>query len=245
MNRLALITRHPIKAHGRELLASVVLSAGATLPHDRRWAIAHEAAKLTPGWVSCNNFLRGAKVPQLMAMEAAMEGESLRLTHPQLGEITVNPDDTEDAKRLISWVKPLVPAGRAQPVQVIRFDGGLTDSDYPTVSILNLASLKDLSARMGLDLSPHRFRGNLWLDGAAPWEEFSWIGRRLQIGEAVLEVTERITRCRATCVDPATGEVMGETLDALDQAFGHKDFGIFASVIQGGKIAVDDAWSLI
>ena len=245
MNRLALITRHPIKAHGREVLASVVLSEGATLPFDRRWALAHEAAKLTPGWVSCNNFLRGVKTPQLMAMEAAMEGDKVRLTHPELGTLTVNPDDPEDANLLIAWVKPLVPAGRAQPAQVIRHEGGLTDSDYPTVSILNLASLKDLSARMGIDLSPHRFRGNLWLEGAAPWEEFSWIGRRLAIGQAVLEVTERITRCRATCVDPVTGEVRGETLDALDQAFGHKDFGIYASVVQGGKIALDDAWSLI
>ena len=244
MNRLALITRHPIKAHGREFLASVVLSERATLPYDRRWAIAHEAAKLTPGWVSCNNFLRGVKTPQLMAMEAAMEGTQVRLTHPTLGSITVDPDDETDAKRLIAWVKPLVAEGRAQPVQVVRHEGGLTDSDYPTVSILNLASLADLSARMGMELSPHRFRGNLWLEGAAAWEEFSWIGRRLQIGAAVLEVTERITRCRATCVDPTTGEVMGETLAALDQAFGHKDFGVYAKVIQGGMIALNDAWSL-
>lgn len=244
MNRLALITRHPIKAHGREILASVVLSAGQTLPFDRRWAIAHEAAKLLPGWVSCNNFLRGVKVPSLMAMDCVMEDDKVRLTHPTLGSLTVNPDLAEDAARLIAWVKPLVPEGRAQPVQLVRHDGGLTDSDYPTVSILNLASLADLSARMGLMLSPHRFRGNLWLEGAAPWAEFDWIGRRLQIGGAVLEVTERITRCRATCVDPTTGEVQGETLDALDQAFGHKDFGVFATVVQGGPVALNDAWSL-
>jgi uncharacterized protein YcbX len=244
MNRLALITRHPIKAHGRELLASVVLSAGETLPYDRRWAVAHEAAKLTPGWVSCNNFLRGVKTPQLMAMEATMEGARVRLTHPDLGVLTVNPDDPSDANRLIAWVKPLVPAGRAQPVQVICHPGGLTDSDYPTVSILNFASLADLSARMGIELSPHRFRGNLWLEGAPAWDEFTWIGRRLHIGTAVLEVTERITRCRATCVDPTTGEVVGETLEALDTAFGHKDFGIYAKVVQSGEIALGDAWSL-
>jgi uncharacterized protein YcbX len=244
MNRLALITRHPIKAHGRENLASVVLSAGETLPYDRRWAVAHEAARLTEGWSSCNNFLRGVKTPQLMAMEAAMEGAKVRLNHPTLGTLTVDPDVPEEAARLIDWVRPLVPAGRAQPVRVIRHDGGLTDSDYPTVSILNLASLADLSARMGFELSPHRFRGNLWLEGAAPWAEFSWVGQRLQIGEAVLEVTERITRCRATCVDPATGEVHGETLDALQAAFGHKDFGIYAKVVTGGRIALNDAWSL-
>ncbi len=244
MNRLALITRHPIKAHGRELLASVVLSEGKTLPFDRLWAVAHEAAKLSDGWSSCNNFLRGVKTPQLMAMEAAMQGDHVRLTHPTLGALTVNPDDPADAARLIAWVTPLVPANRAQPVRVVRHDGGLTDSDYPTVSILSLASLTDLSARMGMELSPHRFRGNLWLEGAAPWEEFSWIGRRLQIGAATLEITERITRCRATCVEPSTGEVMGETLDALENAFGHKDFGLCAKVVQGGKVALGDAWSL-
>ena len=244
MNRLALITRHPIKAHGRELLASVVLSEGETLPFDRRWAVAHEAARLTPGWVSCNNFLRGVKTPQLMAMEAAMEGTRVRLTHPTLGEIVVNPDEAEDAARLIAWVAPLVPEGRAQPVQVVRHDGGLTDSDYPTVSILNLASLAELSACMGMELSPHRFRGNLWLEGAAPWAEWDWIGRRLQIGGAVLEVTERITRCRATCVDPVSGEVQGETLAALESGYGHKDFGVYAKVVQGGTIALHDGWSL-
>lgn len=244
MNRLALITRHPIKAHGRELLASVVLSEGETLPCDRRWAIAHEAARLSPGWSNCNNFLRGVKTPQLMAMEAAMEGDRVRLTHPELGKLSVNPDAPEDAARLIAWVAPLVPAGRARPAQVIRHEGGLTDSDYPTVSILNLASLAELSARMGIDLSPHRFRGNLWLEGAAPWAEWGWIGRRLTIGGAVLEVTERITRCRATCVDPATGEVLGETLAALEEGYGHKDFGLYAKVVQGGKIALGDAWSL-
>jgi len=48
--RLARICRHPIKGHGREDLASVVLSVGECLPWDRHWAVAHEAAQLEPGW---------------------------------------------------------------------------------------------------------------------------------------------------------------------------------------------------
>lgn len=245
-DRLAHIYRHPIKAHGREALASVVLSAGACLPWDRRWAVAHEAARISPGWNNCNSFLRGVKSPQLMAMEARFDEylQQVHLSHPQLGELAVNPDLPQDAQRLIDWVRPLIPAERAQPVKVVRHDGGMTDSDYPTVSILSLASLADLSARMGMDLSIHRWRGNLWIEGAPAWEEFSWIGRRLQIGEAVLEVTERIGRCRATCVNPATGQVEGETLAALSSTFGHTDFGIFAKVIQGGKLALGDRWSL-
>jgi uncharacterized protein YcbX len=159
--------------------------------------------------------------------------------------LAVNPDLEADAARLIDWVRPLIPDDRAQPVKVVRFDGGMTDSDYPTVSILNLASLADLSARMAMDLSIHRWRANFWIDGAEPWAEFGWIGKRLAIGDSVLEVSERIGRCRATCVNPATGEVEGETLAALFAAFGHTDFGIFAKVVQGGTVALGDRWSLI
>lgn len=244
--QLTHIFRHPIKAHGREALASVVLSAGACLPWDRRWAIAQEAARISPGWNTCNSFLRGVKSPQLMAMKARFdeENQQVHLSHPLIGSLSVNPDLETDAARLIDWVGPLIPAGRAQPVKVVRFDGGMTDSDYPTVSILNLASLADLSGRMGIELSIHRWRGNFWIDGAAPWTEFDWIGKRLAIGGAILEVTERIGRCRATCVDPATGVVEGETLAALTEAFGHTDFGIFAKVIRGGTVAVADTWSL-
>ena len=244
--RLAHIYRHPIKAHGREALASVVLSAGACLPWDRRWAVAHEAAQISPGWNACNSFLRGVKSPQLMAMEAQFdeENQTVHLSHPRIGALAINPDLDADAARLIDWVRPLIPEGRAQAVKVVRFDGGMTDNPVPTVSILNLASLADLSARMGMDLSIHRFRANFWIDGAAAWQEFDWIGKRFAIGGAVLEVCERIGRCRATCVNPASGEVEGETLAALTAAFGHTDFGIFAKVIQGGSVALGDEWSV-
>lgn len=216
------------------------------MPWDRRWAVAHEAARISPGWNNCNSFLRGVKSPQLMAMEARFDEASQRvhLSQPKIGALSVNPDDEGDAARLIDWVRPLIPQDRAQPVKIVRFDGGMTDSDYPTVSILNLASLADLSARMEMDLSIHRWRANFWIDGLAPWGEFDWIGKHLAIGDAVLEVTERIGRCRATCVNPVTGEVEGETLAALTQAFGHTDFGIFARVIRGGTVALGDEWSL-
>ena len=245
--RLTHIFRHPIKAHGREALASVQLSAAACLPWDRRWAVAHEAARIGVGWNTCNSFLRGVKAPQLMAMEASLDEarEEITLSHPQLGSLSVRPDAVEEAARLIDWVRPLIPADRAQPVRVVRFEGGMTDSDYPTISILSHASLADLSDRMGMGLSIHRFRANFWIDGLVPWAEFDWIGKRLAVGDAVLEVTERIGRCRATCVNPATGEVEGETLAALTAAYGHTDFGVFAKVIQGGRVSVDDEWSLL
>lgn len=243
---LAQICRHPIKGHGRETLASVRLLAGACLPWDRHWAVAHEAARLVAGWNECVNFARGAKAPQLMAITSTLDESTGRVTlrHSTQGEITFRPDDAADLPRFLAWVRPLNPPNRAQPVQIVSAGRGMTDSDFPSVSILSTASLADLSARMGQSLSRDRWRGNLWLDGAAPWAEFDWIGQHIRIGGAVLKINERITRCNATKVNPETGVLNADTLGGLEAAFGHQDFGIYATVVESGEIAQGDDWSL-
>ncbi|MFN3825906.1 MAG: MOSC domain-containing protein [Pseudorhodobacter sp.] len=242
--QLAAICRHPIKAHGREDLASVLLSDGACLPGDRRWAVAHEAARLGPGWNPCANFHRGAKAPALMAITARTEGEAVTLSHPDRPDLTFRPDMAEDLGVFLDWVTPLSPPDRAQPARIVTAGRGMTDSDFPSVSILTAASLRALSQRIGQDLSPHRFRGNLWIEGTAPFEEFDWIGRRLHVGSALLEVRERITRCRATMANPETGRIDADTLTALETAWGHQDFGVYAVVVEGGEIALNDKVTL-
>ena len=247
MTRLAHIVRHPIKSHGREELASVTLTPGACLPFDRHWAVAHDAAKLTGGWVPCVNFARGAKVPGLMAITAVLDEDKreVTLSHPDAGQITFRPNDPADLPRFLAWVTPLNPPDRAQPIQITSLPRAFTDSDFPSVSILSIASLRALSTRMGQDLSIHRWRGNLWLDGAEAWAEEAWVGKQLRIGHAVLDVRERITRCKATTADPDTGRVTADTLGALQSNFGHTDFGVYAVVVEGGTIAVGNDWALV
>jgi uncharacterized protein len=244
---LAHICRHPIKGHGREELAQVMLTAGACLPFDRHWAVAHDAAKLTGDWVPCVNFARGAKAQTLMAMTAVLDEATrqITLTHPDIRSLTFRPDDADDLPRFLEWVGPLNPPDRAQPAQIVSVGRGMTDSDFPSVAILSMASLRDLSARMGMDLSIHRWRGNLWLDGAAAWAEEGWVGRHIRIGRVTLRVEERITRCKATTADPITGRVDGDTLGALKAHFDHQDFGVYATVVEGGPVARGDAWSLL
>jgi hypothetical protein len=244
--RLARICRHPIKSHGREDLASVALSAGACLPYDRHWAVAHDAAKLAEGWNPCVNFARCAKAPSLMAIAARFDETSreIRLAHPEAGEIVFRPDDPADLPRFLAWAGPLNPPDRAQPVRIVSAGRGMTDSEFPSVSILSRASLADLSARIGLDFSEDRWRGNLWIEGAEPWTEMGWVGRTIRIGEAELRIEQRITRCKATTVNPETGRVEGDTLSALEKAYGHQEFGVYASVVRGGKVAVGDSWAL-
>lgn len=240
--RLAAISRHPIKSHGRERLDRVVLRAGEALPFDRHWAVAHEAARLEPGWNPCVNFARGAKAPALMAVAAALDEPTGRitLTAPGKPDLTFRPDVAADLPGFLAWVRGLNPPDRAQPVRIVAAGVGMTDTDYPSVSILNLASNAALGSGMGITLEPERWRANLWLDGPDPFAERAWIGRQVRIGEAVLEVTEHIVRCRATMANPATGVIDADTLTALNAGHGHQEMGLYAKVVTGGAIAEDD-----
>ena len=242
--RLARIVRHPVKAIGREDLDAVTLAPGRTLPLDRIWAVAHEAATFTgqpDGWQRKLNFLRGVAGPELMAVRARLDAGRLQLAHPRRPDLEIDPDDAADRARLVDWLRPLWPEGRPAPSHVVHVPGHpMTDVPGPWVSILSLGGLAALSARVGQDLSIHRFRGNLWVEGWAPEAERALLGRRMRIGEAVFEVRQPITRCRATCVNPDTGAEDVETLQALTDLWGHQDFGIYAEVIVGGRIAPGD-----
>lgn len=244
--RVSGLWRHPVKGHGVEPLAAVTLAAGATMPWDRVWALAVEGAKVAPGaraWAKCANFSRGAKSPELMAIRAAVdEGRGrVTLTHPRRDALTVDPDDPADADRLVAWAATFVAEGRAKPAFVVRADVGMTDSAFPSIAVLNRASLAALGQGLGMDLAEERFRGNVWVEGLPPFGEFDLVGREIRVGAAVLAVRERITRCVATSVDPVTGVRDADTLGALEAGWGHRDFGVYAEVVGGGTVAVGDA----
>lgn len=223
-------------------MGDVALTAGKTLPFDRAWAVAHDASTADgSAWVSCANFSRGAKAPKLMAMTAKLDEatETLTLRHPDKSDLTFSPDNDTDA--LIDWTADLLPQDRAKSSHIVRVpDRGMTDTDFPSISILNLASLDDLSDKIGTELSIDRFRGNLILSDLPAWDEFSWIGKTLRIGTAELMVKERITRCMATTANTQTGVRDADTLGALQDNWGHKDFGIYAVVTKSGHVSTGD-----
>ena len=241
MIRITRLLRHPLKSHGREDISDVELVAGQSMPWDRVWAVVHAASHADgSGWVSCVNFSRCAKAPELMAIEARLDiaTEALTLRHPGLPELTFHPDT--DAASFLDWVKPIVPQDRAQPERIIRLDDrGFTDSDFASVTLCNMSSHRAVEQRLGHALSIHRWRGNIWFDGAAPWEEFDWIGKDLKIGEAILRPLERTDRCIATTANPETGKRDADTLGALE-TWGHQDFSVRATVVKGGIVALED-----
>ena len=243
---IAQIWRYPIKGVGAEALAAVAVQPGLPLPRDRAWAILQDGGDDRPGWRSCRNFLRAAKGPGLMAVQMRAEGDGYHLSHPDLETaLTIDPRRDAAGPALINWLRPIYPADRPAPVKLVSSPPeGMSDAPFASVSIMNLSSLRALGQKLGRPLDPRRFRGNLWVDGWAPWEEFDMVGQRLRIGDAEFEGVEPITRCRATEANPETGKRDADTLGALKDGWGHQEFGVNLRVGGGGRLRLGDTVSV-
>ncbi|MCM2563231.1 MOSC domain-containing protein [Lutimaribacter sp. EGI FJ00015] len=233
--------RYPIKGIGAEPLRAVTVQPDRPLPGDRAWAVHHAAApEATHGWRPCREFLRGASGPHLMQVMAETRNDgTITLRHPDMAPLTIDPAKVPQS--LLDWVVPLWPENRPAPARVVPAPAaGMSDVPFPSVSILNMASLHTLSQKLGQDLDPRRFRGNIWLEGLAPWGEFDLVGHEITVGSARLKIEKRITRCRATETSPETGLRDAATLKMLDQEWGHHDFGVYARITQPGEIRAGD-----
>jgi GntR family transcriptional regulator/MocR family aminotransferase len=135
----------------------------------------------------------------------------------------------------------LVPS-LASPPRLVRAAGGGHFMDKPdnVISLINLATLRQLEQRWSVKLDPLRFRANIYIDGAPPWAEFDWVGHEIRLGSAVFHVDRRNGRCGATNVDPATGQRDLDIPRSLRAMFGHKDLGVYLLARNDATIAVGD-----
>ncbi|SEW47400.1 hypothetical protein SAMN04488515_3605 [Cognatiyoonia koreensis] len=246
MITVASLWRHPIKSHGREALESVTLLQGQTMPFDRHWAVTHEKTHFDsadPKWEKCRNFMIGTLVPGLAGIWARLDDATnvMELRHVDLGTISFNPDTADGTAAFLNWVAPLTSHVSAKPTNLVSTPGrGMTDTPFPSVSIMNMASHRAVGDKIGQDLEFERWRGNIWLDGPDAWAEWDWIGKDIAIGDAVLHVQDRCTRCNHTKANPVTGLRDIDTLSALRNGWDHTDFGVYCTVIQSGKVSLGD-----
>jgi uncharacterized protein YcbX len=113
------------------------------------------------------------------------------------------------------------------------------------VSIVSAGSRDDLGRRGALDTAPdpRRFRKLLEIDGCAPYEEDTWDGRLIAIGDALVRAGDGMPRCALTTLDPDTGRKDFPTLDVLAtyrKVGTQLMFGVYGDVERAGRIAVGD-----
>ena len=241
------ICRYPVKGLNAESLERVILTPGQGLPHDRRFAIAHGSTRFdrqAPQWLPKTSFFMLMRDEKLAMLRASFDAEKSKLTIERAGKPVVSADPTDLVGRtLIAEFFSGYLAGSARGAPKLLEAEGHMFANIPEkrVSIINLASVRDLERVVRRPVHPLRFRGNIYIDGAAPWEEFAWVGSSVKLGDLRLEVEAPIGRCAATNVDPDSGERDLNIPRALQAGFGHARMGVYAAVVEAGELTTGDS----
>ena len=119
-----------------------------------------------------------------------------------------------------------------------------------SVTLVTTSSLAELARRTGGDLDGAQFRATFTVDtGEAPAHvEDTWVGRRLHLGAAEVEVRGVVPRCAVIDLDPDTGERRSPALKALGgyrHLHGEVVFGVDAVVTQPGQVRPDDRVDIV
>ena len=228
----------PVKGMSVQTHESIQLTAGENLPFDRSWAIEAGARKFdadAPDYLPKTAFTQLMSYEKIAALDTELDvsGGSPVLTISRGRRQVARGDlSTPVGRQIIEQFMAAYMADelRGSP-RVVHADGHhFTDVPAKFISILNLASVREVERVVGQPLDPLRFRANIHIDGAEPWEEFGWLSKKVHVdGTPVFRVAERIKRCAAISVNPQTAERDINLPRTLMSAFQHDDCGIYAS----------------
>jgi uncharacterized protein YcbX len=136
------------------------------------------------------------------------------------------------------------------PIRLVahaRPGGGGDRGVQGATSLLSTGSLARLAHELDVDsVDPRRFRMHFGVDGVEAHAEDGWLGRRVQLGEAVVVPRGLVGRCAVTTQDPATGRPNLDTLRALTRYRSEVrteeplPFGVYAEVVEPGRVALGD-----
>jgi GntR family transcriptional regulator/MocR family aminotransferase len=239
------IYRYPIKGLSAQPLSRIDILAKKPFPYDRIFALVRPGAPYDtsqPRWGKKGLFVMLMLEEALARVKTTLDVETMHLTITLDNHRLIVADLNDEAARAkveeIFW--QLVPAFRSAPTLVRSPDGHFMDKPDNVISLINLATVRSLEEQWGVKIDPLRFRANLYIDGARPWEEFEWIGSDIRIGEILFRVDRRNGRCGATNVNPETGRRDLDLPGSLRAAFGHKEFGIYLVAREAGRITTGD-----
>jgi uncharacterized protein YcbX len=247
MPRIAEIYRYPVKGLSAEPMERVSIGVGKVIPYDRAYALENGPSTFDPDdpkWTTKNAFLMLMRHERLALLHTAFDTETHTLTIRRDGVVVAQGClDQEDGKRAIETFFSAFSAEDLRgPVKILNVPG-FSFQDTSTgmvVSVINLASVRDLGEKIGAFVHPLRFRANLYVEDLPAWEEYSWIGRAVTIGSMRLVGSKRIDRCAAVNVDPVTAARDFNLPRKLMQIYDSVDCGIYLKVFEAGEFAVGD-----
>jgi uncharacterized protein YcbX len=248
------ITRFPIKGLSGENINKILLEENQVLPGDREFAFARSHVlfdEKNPVYLRKTNFLALVQDEKLAELKTTFDHKLKRLIikikeETVLDEIMDNDMNRHKVETFFQKHLDLGEINKPMLVQGTKsennkdFKHSFSDLPDRVISIINMNTIYDLEKKIGKKIDPSRFRANLLIDDIDPWKEFDWVGKKIKIGETVLEVFKRTQRCAATNVNPETALRDINIPHEIKNHFGHLDLGVYAKVKKTGIISVND-----
>ncbi len=178
------IWRYPVKAMGGEPLDRALVDQRG-LVGDRWFAIHADDGKFACG----KNSRRFRQHDEVFDFAAQTEGGGV-VVRGRGGEWRAGDPELD---RVLSEA-----AGAPLSIQP---EGEAPHHDAMPVSIVGTASLEWCARELGADAKSNRLRVNLVVETDEPFIEETWLGSQLAIGDVVLDVVRRNTRCRVIDLD--------------------------------------------
>lgn len=252
MATLERISRYPVKGLSAENLSEIEMKSGRGVAGDRTFALAladTEFDEENPRPIPKTKFAVLARFARLAELTTVFDVPtstlSLRLADAILA---VGCLETEGGRTAVELAVDQFMAGElnGRP-RIVKGNGHrFTDVSVHSpmlmecVSLINLATVRDVERALQRHVDPRRFRGNLLVDGIGPWAEMDLIDREFRIGEMLVRGVRRTRRCPATEVNPDTAERDIRMPLELRDHYGHGDLGIYVTVLSGGMIRIGD-----
>ena len=254
MTILKKIFIYPIKGLSGENIDEILLEKDQVLSGDREYAFARSHVSFdesNPVYLRKTNFLALVKEDKLAKLSTKFISKSKRLIIKVdkkivLDEMLVNETNINKVEVFFQKFlnlgdnnKPKLVKGRKNE-STKNLKHSFSDLPEKAISIINLNTIIDFEEKVGKKIDPSRFRANLLIDDIDPWKEFDWVGKKIKLGETVLEVFKRTQRCAATNVNPETALRDINIPHEIKNHFGHLDLGVYAKVKKTGIISVND-----
>lgn len=249
--RISGVYRYPVKGLSPEPLQTADLLAGECLAWDRAFAIEngkHEFDPANPQHFPKVKFLMLMRDERLAQLRTRFDDETTVLTISD-GERELARADlmtVEGRAAIEGFMSDFMKAELRGAPRIVHAPGfSHSDAPFKLVSIINLATLREVEKLIGKPVDPLRFRANVYVEGLEPWEDHDWIGKTIRLGSATLKGFHKIPRCAATNVDPVTAARDMEIPKVLQRVYGHVDLGIYAEVTAAGAVQPGDTIGLI
>jgi len=240
--------RYPVKGLSAEPVERAELETSGFFPGDRLYAIENGPSGFNPiayRHQPKTKYLMLMRDEALARLRTRYDDATATLTVEGFGEPQSFRLDTEAGRDgLADLMRRFVPESlRGEPkVLTAPPEHRFTDSATGYVSLINRASVTAVEDYLGTPVDPLRFRGNLLVEGLAPFAELEMVGRVIEAPSGLrLKITKRTVRCAATNVDPVSGLRDCDIPWTLDARLGHRDLGVYAEVIAGGTLVRRDA----